>query len=326
MPADTPEKIAPPADQFVGGVVIRSTGSWYDVQAGGRVVKSKVRGKFRLEDQDLTNPVAVGDQVTIRLNPDDTGLITAIHERKNKLSRRAAGRRVGREQVIVANIDAVWIIQSVRLPRPNPGFIDRVLVTAEAHDIEANLVFNKIDLIRPKDSDKLDFLVALYTDLGYRVLLTSAKTGEGAEAFRDALTGQTSVVTGPSGVGKSTLLNAIEPGLDLRTGEVSAKTRKGRHTTTHAALFPLSDGGFVVDTPGIREFGVLDLEPWELSHHFPEFRPHLAHCRFPTCTHDHEPGCAVKEAYLNDEITEERYYSYLNILHSIHLGEKDVGR
>ncbi len=326
MPTDTPEKVAPPVDQFVGGVVIRSTGSWYDVQAADRVVPSKMRGKFRLEEQEVTNPVAVGDQVTIRLNPDDTGLITAIHERKTKLSRRAAGRRVGREQVIVANIDAVWIIQSVRLPRPNPGFIDRVLVTAEAHDIEAGLVFNKIDLIRQKDRAALDFLDALYTGLGYRVLLTSAKTGEGVEAFCAALTDQTSVVTGPSGVGKSTLLNAMEPGLDLRTGEVSAKTRKGRHTTTHAALFPLSDGGFVVDTPGIREFGVLDLEPWELSHHFPEFRSHLEHCRFPTCTHDHEPGCAVKEAYLDDDITEERYYSYLNILHSIRLGKKDVGR
>ena len=326
MPADTPENIAPPADQFVGGVVLRSTGSWYDVQADERVVPSKVRGKFRLEEQEVTNPVAVGDHVTIRLNPDDTGLITAIHERKNKLSRRAAGRRVGREQVIVANIDAVWIIQSIRLPKPNPGFIDRVLVTAEAHDIDAGVVFNKIDLMRPKDRAALDFLAALYTDLGYQVLLTSAMTGEGVEAFRAVLADQTNVVTGPSGVGKSTLLNAVEPGLDLRTGEVSAKTRKGRHTTTHAALFPLSDGGFVVDTPGIREFGVLDLEPWELSHHFPEFREPLEHCRFPTCTHDHEPGCAVKEAYLDDLITEERYYSYLNILHSIHLGEKDVGR
>ena len=230
------------------------------------------------------------------------------------------------EQVIVANIDMVWIIQAVRLPRPNPGFIDRVLVTTEAHEIEAGLVINKIDLIRKKDRAYFDFLNMLYTDLGYRVLLTSAKTGEGVEVFREALTGQTSVVTGPSGVGKSTLLNVVEPGLDLRTGEVSEKTRKGRHTTANAALFPLSDGGFVVDTPGIREFGVLYLEPWELSHYFPEFLPHLEHCRFPTCTHDHEPDCAVIEATLDDAITEERYYSYLNILHSIRLGKKDVGR
>ncbi len=326
MSTDPPLETSLPADPLLDGVVIRSTGSWYDVQVNDQVVPSKMRGKFRLEEQEATNPVAVGDRVTIRLNPDETGLITTIHERKNRLSRRAAGRRIGREQVIVANIDMVWIIQAVRLPRPNPGFIDRVLVTTEAHEIEAGLVINKIDLIRKKDRAYLDFLHTLYTDLGYRVLLTSAKTGEGVEVFREALTGQTSVVTGPSGVGKSTLLNVVEPGLDLRTGEVSEKTRKGRHTTAHAALFPLSDGGFVVDTPGIREFGVLYLEPWELSHHFPEFLPHLEHCRFPTCTHDHEPGCAVIEAVLDDAITEERYYSYLNILHSIRLGEKDVGR
>ncbi len=326
MSTDPPLEASPPADLLLDGVVIRSTGSWYDVQVDDQVVPSKMRGKFRLEEQETTNPVAVGDRVTLRLNPDETGLITTIHERKNRLSRRAAGRRIGREQIIVANIDMVWIIQAVRLPRPNPGFIDRVLVTTEAHEIEAGLVINKIDLIRKKDRASLDFLHTLYTDLGYRVLLTSAKTGEGVEAFREALTGQTSVVTGPSGVGKSTLLNVVEPGLDLRTGEVSEKTRKGRHTTAHAALFPLSDGGFVVDTPGIREFGVLFLEPWELSHYFPEFLPHLEHCRFPTCTHDHEPDCAVIEAALDDVITEERYYSYLNILHSIRLGEKDVGR
>lgn len=326
MSTDPPPEAPSPSDSFLDGVVIRSTGSWHDVQVADRVVPSKVRGKFRLEEQETTNPVAVGDRVTIRLNPDETGLITAIHERKNRLSRRAAGRRVGREQVIVANIDMVWIIQAVRLPRPNAGFIDRVLVTAEAHEIDAGLVLNKIDLIRKKDRAYLNFLHGLYTDLGYQVLLTSAMTGEGVAAFREALTDQTSVVTGPSGVGKSTLLNVVEPDLDLRTGEVSAKTRKGRHTTAHAALFPLSNGGFVVDTPGIREFGVLYLEPWELSHHFPEFLPYLEQCRFPTCTHDHEPGCAVLEAVLDDVITEERYYSYLNILHSIRLGEKDVGR
>ena len=326
MPTDPPLEPSPPADAFLDGVVIRSTGSWYDVQVEDRVVPSKVRGKFRLEEQEVTNPVAVGDRVTLRLNPDETGLITEIHERKNALSRRAAGRRVGREQVIVANIDMVWIVQAARLPRPKPGFIDRVLVTTEAHEIDAGIVINKIDLIRKKDRAYLDFLHELYTDLGYRVLLTSAITGEGVEVFREALAGRTNVVTGPSGVGKSTLLNAVEPGLDLRTGEVSEKTRKGRHTTAHAALFPLSDGGFVVDTPGIREFGVLYLEPWELSHHFPEFFPHLEHCRFPTCTHDHEPGCAIIEAVIDDTITEERYYSYLNILHSIRLGEKDVGR
>ncbi|MFQ5569240.1 MAG: ribosome small subunit-dependent GTPase A [Rhodothermales bacterium] len=326
MSTDTTQEATSTDTSPLHGVVICSTGSWHEVQVDDRVVSSKVRGKFRLEEQEVTNPVAVGDRVTLRLNPDGTGLITDIHERKNKLSRRAAGRRVGREQIIVTNIDRVWIVQSIHLPKPRPGFIDRVLVTAEAHDIPAGIVFNKIDLLDKKSRSTLDHLKTLYQDLGYEILLTSALTGEGVNAFRNALLDQTSVITGPSGVGKSTLLNAAEPGLDLRTGEVSLKTRKGRHTTTHAALFPLSDGGFVVDTPGMREFGVIDLEPWELTHFFPEFQPYLEDCRFPTCTHDHEPGCAVKEAVLEDEITEQRYYSYLNILHSIRMGEKDVGR
>ena len=324
MPHDTSP--SPQEPEFLDGIVVRSTGSWYDVQVDDRVIPSKVRGKFRLEGQGGTNPVAVGDEVTIRMNPDDTGLITDIHPRENQLVRRAAGRRVGQEQVIAANIDRVWIIQSVRLPKPNPGFIDRVLVTAEAHDIPAGIVLNKIDLLRPKNTSKIDFLTSLYEGIGYPVLRTSTVTGEGIDAFRDALTGGTSVVTGPSGVGKSTLLNAVEPNLELRTGEVSERTRKGRHTTTNAALFALSGGGFVVDTPGIREFGVMHLEPWELSQFFVEFQPYIEQCKFPTCTHDHEPGCAVIAAVECDDITHERYYSYLNILDSIRLGEQDVGR
>ena len=306
--------------------MIRSTGSWHDVQAMGRVLPCRVPGRFRLDEQDVTNPVAVGDRVTLRTEGDGTGVITTIHERHNKLSRRASGRRVGREQVIVANVDRVWIVQSVRFPKPNPGFIDRVLVMCEAFELPAGIVFNKIDLLRPKDRNEYAYLRDLYASLGYAVLETSAETGAGIDIFKDELKGMMSVVTGPSGVGKSTLLNVVEPDLDLRTGDVSAKTRKGKHTTTYAALYPLSDGGFVVDTPGIREFGVLDLEAWELSHYFVEFREFIEHCRFPTCTHDHEPDCAVKEAYLDDDISDERYYSYLNILHSIRMGESDVGR
>lgn len=315
-----------PGPDLVDGIVIRSTGSWYDVQVGDRVVASKVRGKFRLEEQEATNPVAVGDRVRMRINADETGLIVEIHERKNRLSRRAAGRRVGREQVIVANVDMVWTVQSVHMPDLKPGFIDRVLVTAEAHEIDAGIVVNKMDLLHPDEADDVEALIELYRGLGYPVLMVSAKEQNGIEAFREELTGRTSVVTGPSGVGKSSLLNVIEPGLELRTSAVSEKTRKGRHTTTFASLVPLSFGGFVVDTPGIREFGVLGIEPWELSHFFVEFRPFLEECRFPTCTHDHEPDCAVKEAVEEGEITALRYASYLNILDSINLGERDVGR
>ncbi|NBC19127.1 MAG: ribosome small subunit-dependent GTPase A [Bacteroidetes bacterium] len=308
------------------GLVLRSTGSWYDVQVDDRVIPSKVRGKFRLEEQHATNPVAVGDRVTIRLNKDDTGFITEIHPRHNVFTRRAAGRRPGMAHIIAANVDQIWIIQSVRRPRPNYGFIDRVLVMAEAHEIPAGIVFNKLDLLRAKDEADYHALRDLYDDLGYDVIETSATTGTGVDTFREALTDKTSVIAGPSGVGKSTLLNAVEPGLDVRTGQISEKTRKGKHTTTFAALYPLSDGGYVVDTPGIREFGVLDLEDWELAHYFVEFRAHLEACKFPTCTHDHEPGCGVKAAVEDGAISEQRYQSYLNILDSIHLGEHDVGR
>ena len=326
MPPNGPQHPASEPAALRDGTVIRSTGSWYDVQVEEEVVPSKVRGKFRLTSSGETNPVAVGDRVTIRMNPDETGMITEIHPRHSELRRRAAGRRVGQTQVIAANVDVVWIIQSVRLPKPNPGFIDRVLVTAGQHELPAGLVLNKFDLMRERDQDRVEALASLYAELGYQVLRTSAQDGTGLERFKSALRDKTSVITGPSGVGKSTLLNAVEPGLDLRTGAVSTKTRKGRHTTTHAALFPLSEGGFVVDTPGIREFGVMDLEPWELSHFFPEMRPFLEQCRFPTCTHDHEPGCAVQQAVEDGIITDQRYVSYLNILDSVKLGEWDTGR
>ena len=312
--------------EILEGTVIRATGSWFDVQADGRVISSRVRGKFRLAGMDTTSPVVVGDRVKVRLNPDGTGLIVDVHPRRNELSRRAAGRRHSLRHVIAANIDFVWIVQAVHLPEPNPGFIDRVLVAAERYEISAGLIINKIDLMTEEDRPAIEALKRLYTELGYRVLRTSVVTGEGLDELREALSGKTSVVTGPSGVGKSSLLNAIEPGLNIRTAPVSEKTGKGRHTTTYVALYPLSIGGFVVDTPGLREFGVTDLEPAELSHYFVEFRPYLSACRFPDCTHEHEPDCAVKAAVASGEISEERYYSYLNILHSLKLGEKDVGR
>lgn len=312
--------------EMIEGTIIRSTGSWYDVSTPEGTVASKVRGKFRLEGREETNPVAVGDRVTIRINEDGTGFITEIHERVNRLVRRAAGRRVGREHVIVANVDMVWVVQSVDLPPPNPGFIDRILVVAARNELSAGILFNKGDLLNADDTTGIDELTELYRGLEYPVRTLSAVDGSGIEDLRAELKDQTTVLVGPSGTGKSTLLNAVEPGLDARTAEISERTGKGRHTTTNVTLYPLSFGGYAVDTPGVREFGVLDFEPGDLGHYFVEFVPHIHDCRFPNCTHDHEPGCAVIAAGERGEISVSRYRSYLGILDSLNLGERDIGR
>ncbi len=316
-----------PTQEEPKGLVIRSTGSWYDVQLGDRVVPSKIRGKFRLVDNAATNPVAVGDYVSIRINEDDTGLITEIHPRKNKLSRRAAGRRVGHEHVIVANIDNALVMQSVRLPKPNAGFVDRFLVTAEYFELDAGIVLNKIDLLGEDEAAYIDDFVVMYTDIGYPVFRLSSTTGEGIDVLQSMLEGRVNVITGPSGVGKTTLLNRLAPHqLNLPTQDVSEKTQKGRHTTTSASLHEIGPNTYVVDTPGIREFGILEIEPESLDGYFLEFRPYLDACHFPNCTHDHEPDCAVLDAVDEGAIHPVRYRNYLNILDSLKAGSRDVGR
>jgi ribosome biogenesis GTPase len=288
------------------------------VQVGDRTISSRVRGKFRLTRQDVTNPVAVGDRVTIRYNKDDdTGFITEIHERTNKLSRRAAGHRQGQEHVMVANVDRVWIVQSVRLPPLNPAFVDRLLVAAAVYEIPAGIILNKMDLMTDSNRPKIMDFHLRYADLGYPVLPTSATDGVGINQLESALQDQVSVITGPSGTGKSSLLNAIETGLDVETGEVSESTHKGTHTTTHAELHPLSVGGYLVDTPGIREFGIRGVHPKDLGHFMPDLAPYVNQCQFPDCTHDHEPGCAVKEAVERGDVHTDRYDSYLRILESL---------
>jgi ribosome biogenesis GTPase len=312
-PSDAQDEDAP-----IEGVVTRSTGSWYHVQVGDRTVRSRIRGKFRLTHQNVTNPVAVGDRVSLRINDEDgTGLILSIHDRTNKLSRRAAGHRTGEEHIMVANVDRVWIMQSVRLPALNASFVDRLLVAAAVNELPAGILLNKMDLLTANlRAEVLDFHLR-YADLGYPVLPMSALNGDGIDPLRDELQDQVSVVTGPSGTGKSSLLNTIEPGLDVKTGEVSESTSKGTHTTTHAELHPLSFGGYLVDTPGIREFGVRQVHPKDLAHFFPEMRPYVNECKFPDCTHDHEPGCAIQDAVDCGDVHSERYDSYLRILESL---------
>jgi ribosome biogenesis GTPase len=231
---------------------------------------------------------------------------------------RAAGHRRGQEHILVSNVDGAWGVQAIRNPPLNPGFVDRFLVMAELHEIPAGLVFNKIDLIADESRRKrVEFWVDLYSDLGYPVYRTSAKSGAGIEPFKKRIIGNTSVLTGPSGVGKSTLLNRIEPGLGARTGSVSSKSQHGRHVTTHATLYPLSEGGYVIDTPGVREFGIYELPPEHLGWYFVEMQTYIPDCHFPSCTHDHEPKCAVKSAVENGKIARERYDSYLKILASL---------
>lgn len=302
------------------GVVTESTGSWTQVLCSdGRVIPSRLAGRHRLKESEATHPIAVGDRVDVDLQEDGTGVIRTIHDRVNAILRRSTHKH-NHAQVLVANLDMAWVVQSVRDPRYRTGFIDRFLATCEAFDVPAGILMNKTDLAKGKDVQWIEELRELYESLGYPFLACSAETGEGMEAVRERLEGRTSAVIGPSGAGKSSLLNRLDPSLDLQTGEISDYSGKGRHTTTFARLLRLSFGGMIADTPGIRELGLVDIEPQELSLYFPEMRAVSAGCRYPDCSHEHEPGCEVMEAFDRGEIDPERYRSYLAILESLRTG------
>lgn len=315
------EEKKPPQPIETTAFVVRSTGSWYDVVTDrGERVRARIRGRFRLKAEELneTNPIAVGDRVMIQTEVDGTSVITDILPRKNQVSRRAAGHKAGKEHVLIANVDAAWVVQSTFDPKFNPGFVDRFLIAAGMYHVPAGLIINKVDLLEGTSRAKgaITFWAELYEHIGYPVLLTSATEREGLETLSNEFENRLSILSGPSGVGKSSLLNAIDQNLDLKTAAVSKKTHKGAHTTTFTTLFPIS-GGWVADTPGIREFGLWNLEPEELGGYFVEFLPYLDDCRFSPCTHDHEPGCAVHEAVDAGSISQERYAGYLNILRSL---------
>ncbi len=298
------------------GLVIKSTGSWYKVLTDdGTVYRSRLRGKFKLENMKVTNPLAVGDRVAITLESkaENTAIITDIHPRTNFIIRKSI-RKTAHGHIIAANIDQAVLIASLIFPRTSLGFIDRFLVSAEAFRIPVLLIFNKTDLLNTKQQKKQERLCQLYEQVGYQTITISALNPEDISRLKHLLQGETSLFSGHSGVGKSTILNQLNPGIAQKTSEVSSFADKGVHTTTFAEMFQLNPETFVIDTPGIKELGLIDIEEEELSHYFPEMRDLMGQCKFYNCTHTHEPKCAVIEAVEAGKIAISRYESYLSML------------
>jgi len=298
------------------GLVTKSTGSWYQVQTpGGQRVDCRIKGIFRTKGITTTNPIAVGDKVDFDMEPElGTGVITQLLPRKNYIIRKSINLSK-QAQIIAANLDQAFLVVTLASPRTSLGFIDRFLVTAEAYDIPASLVFNKLDLFSDEGLEILANYKVIYEKIGYPCYDVSALEGTGVEQVAGLLKDKVTLFSGHSGVGKSSLINALLPDLQLRTTEISEWHDKGMHTTTFAEMFELPQGGYIVDTPGIRELGVIDIEKNELSHFFPEMRARLNQCRFNSCRHINEPGCAVIRAVEDGEIELSRYESYLSIYH-----------
>ncbi|MGV6945552.1 ribosome small subunit-dependent GTPase A [Sphingobacterium kyonggiense] len=296
------------------GIVTKSTGSWYQVKDdNGNSYECRIKGKFRTHGIKTTNPIAVGDIVDFELEPgQDSGVITQLEPRRNYIIRRSVNLSK-QTQIIGANLDQAILVVTLASPPTSTGFIDRFLVTAEAYSIPAILVFNKLDLFSDEGLEILAEYMDLYENLGYPCYAVSALKGEHIEELRQLLKDKTTLVSGHSGVGKSTLINAIVPGLELKTGIISEWSDKGKHTTTFAEMIDLPFGGQLIDTPGIRELGIVDIEPQELSHYYPEMRKLLNQCKFHNCRHINEPGCAVLAGLESGEIEPSRYESYISI-------------
>ena len=300
------------------GTVTKSTGSWYQVLTDdGKVWMARTRGKMRLNDLDTSNPVAVGDRVELMedQNYADTGSISKVYHRNNYLIRRA-NKLSSRRQILATNLDGAALIASLTSPRTSLGFIDRFILTCEAYHVPAMVFFNKMDLLGERGEEVVNDIKHIYRNANVSVLLGSATEGKALEAFSAMLKGKRWLLAGHSGVGKSTLLNAVFPEANAKVGRISDHHAKGRHTTTFAEMFTLTDGTQIIDTPGIRDFGVVDFEPIEISQYFPEMRPYLSKCKFNDCLHTHEPECAVLEAIEKGDIADERYQSYLGILNN----------
>lgn len=297
------------------GLIIKSTGSWHSVKMPSGVVhECKIRGKFRMKGIRTTNPIAVGDWVDIKIEKDaDSGFITKIHQRKNYIIRKSINLSK-QAHILAANVDQAFLIVTLASPATETTFIDRFLVSAEAYSIPVNLVFNKVDLYDQETIAKMDNLIALYEKIEYTCLKSSATEHIGIEQVQELMKGKVNVISGHSGVGKSTLINALDSELNLKTGEISDYHKAGKHTTTFSEMFELSTGGYIIDTPGIKGFGVIDMEKEEVSHFFPEMFKLSSGCQFHNCSHTHEPKCVVKSAVEEGEISMSRYNSYLSII------------
>jgi ribosome biogenesis GTPase len=298
------------------GLILRSTGSWYEVRADdGKILQGRLKGKFKLKGFKTTNPIAVGDKVSYELEneTENTVIITDILPRQNYIIRQSV-HKTEHGHILAANLDQAILLATLTLPRTSLGFIDRFLVSAESFRIPTIIIFNKADILSDEGLAYQDELKELYQKIGYQVLITSATENIGIQEFKNILENKTSLIAGHSGVGKSTLVNKIAPHLDLRTAEVSTFANKGVHTTTFSTMFELSENSFLIDSPGIKELGLIEMEKSQIAHAFPEIRAMLGQCRFHNCLHINEPACAVKDALTDGTIAESRYISYLSMI------------
>ncbi|MCS6991945.1 MAG: ribosome small subunit-dependent GTPase A [Chitinophagales bacterium] len=307
------------------GIITRSAGRWYSVRlSDGQMVQATLKGKLRLTEHYTTNPVCVGDRVSLEQH-NHAYVITEVKERTNCIVRQSA-RDQATVQVLAANLDQALLLVTVAHPRTSLGFIDRFLVVSTAYGVPVFLAFNKADLYDALMMKQAEQWKNLYEGAGYSSLLISAKTGLGLDTLRQLLLGKTTLVAGHSGVGKTTLINALIPGLNLRTAPLSRYHNKGRHTTSAAEMYALPFSGYLVDTPGIKELGIFSLKLHEVGHYYPDLKPYLSLCRFHTCLHLNEPGCAVRQAVQNERIAPSRYESYCSIIHELKTDEPVYGR
>lgn len=298
----------------MNGLVIKNTGSWYTVRTDeGQTIDCKIKGNFRLKGIRSTNPVAVGDRVRIITNAEGTAFISEIEDRRNYIIRKSPNLSK-QSHIIAANVDQAFLIVTVNYPQTSTTFIDRFLASAEAYRVPVCLIFNKTDILQPEDLEYQEMMIHLYETIGYECKAVSAVDTSAIETLEPLLKDKITLFSGNSGVGKSTLLNSLIPGLNLRTAEISEAHNTGMHTTTFSEMLPLPYGGWAIDTPGIKGFGTFDMEPEEICGYFKEIFSFSKDCRFNNCTHTHEPGCAVRKAVEEHYIAESRYNSYLSML------------